>query len=144
MSQSTHLVTSPQPRFCRSYTRTVPHLPRPSLNTRSRSPTPPSSANTSLSQLYKTAKINPLANLTLQVNISNLSSLRETYWAVTFKLHRDFAAFTKTCSSQKSCQLLVLPPVLRNFAKRGGNAPGLSEEDVQLLLLSTATHDVGR
>ncbi|KAF2448588.1 FAD-binding domain-containing protein [Karstenula rhodostoma CBS 690.94] len=96
--------------------------------------------------------IRTLANVTLQINTSNPNGLRETYWVAAFKLDRDFTAFTKDVFFEEVLAIAdaaaVMPaltlqvitvPMLRNFAKHGGNALGLSEEDGPLLLSSTNT-----
>ncbi|KAK7188830.1 hypothetical protein DPSP01_007647 [Paraphaeosphaeria sporulosa] len=96
--------------------------------------------------------IRTLANATLQINTVNPNGLRETYWSVTFKLDRDFTAFTKDVFFEEVLAIadaaavvpaltlqVVTLPMLRNFAKNGGNALGLSADDGPLLLLSTAT-----
>ncbi|KAJ4293485.1 hypothetical protein N0V90_008768 [Kalmusia sp. IMI 367209] len=92
--------------------------------------------------------ITTLADLTLQLNNSNPSGLREMYWTVTFRLERDLTSFVadvffeEIASIKDAAKLLpaaslqvITVPMLRNFARKGGNALGLSDHDGPLLLL---------
>ena len=94
--------------------------------------------------------VRSLANLTLALNAVNPNGLRETYWAVTSKLDEDFTAWTVDVFYQELLGIadaaglvpaltlqVITVPMLRGFAKKGGNALGLREEDGPLLLLQT-------
>lgn len=91
--------------------------------------------------------VRTLSNATLQLNVGNPNGLREIYTAVTFKLDRDDSAFTRDVFFEEVLAIadaaaivpaltlqVITVPMLRNFAKNGGNPLGLSEEDGPLLL----------
>ena len=93
-----------------------------------------------------------LANLTLEFNSKNPNGLRETYWTATFKLDRDLTTFTKDVFFEEVMAVadaaalvpaitlqVITVPMLRHFAKDGGNALGLSEQDGPLLLIDSST-----
>lgn len=95
--------------------------------------------------------VRSLANLTLALNAVNPNGLRETYWAVTFKLDEDFTAWAVDGFYEELLGIadaaglvpaltlqIITVPMLRGFAKKGGNALGLREDDGPLLLLQTS------
>ncbi|KAJ4346461.1 uncharacterized protein N0V89_010390 [Didymosphaeria variabile] len=99
-----------------------------------------------------TTSVRTLANLTLDFNNKNPNGLRESYWTATFKLDRDFTAFIKDVFFEEVLSIadadalipaitlqVITIPMLRNFAKHGGNALGLSKEDGPFLLIDSST-----
>jgi hypothetical protein len=96
-----------------------------------------------------TTRIRTLADLTQQFNVSNPKGLRETYWAVSFKLDKDFVSYVKDVFFQEvatiadapalipACTLQVITvPQLQKMTKNGGNALGLSASSGPLLLVN--------
>ena len=94
--------------------------------------------------------VRSLANLTLTLNAVNPNGLRETYWVATFKLNEDFTAWAVDMYYEELLGVanvagltpaltlqVITVPMLREFAKKGGNALGLREEDGPLLLLQS-------
>lgn len=99
--------------------------------------------------LSDNTQVRTLANLTVQFNASNPNGLRETYWAVTYKLDKDLTSFVKDVFFEEVASIADAPalipaatlqvitvPQLQNMAKKGGNALGLSASSGPLLLLN--------
>ncbi|KAL1597171.1 hypothetical protein SLS60_008753 [Paraconiothyrium brasiliense] len=97
-----------------------------------------------------TTSVRTLANLTMDFNNKNPNGLRETYWTATFRLDKDLTGFIKDVFFEEVLSVadadalvpaitlqVITVPMLRNFAKHGGNALGLSEEDGPLLLIDS-------
>lgn len=92
--------------------------------------------------------VRSLANLTLQMNESNPSGLWEIYWAATFKLDRELTSFISDVFYEEVLGIadaaalvpamtlqVITVPMLKQFAKKGGNALGLGESNGPLLLM---------
>ena len=106
---------------------------------------------TSTPYLQNTLAVQRLSNITLELNVSNPSGLRETYWTATYKLDLGLATFiANTCISEvklvqnvtgilAACVLEVITTdQLSHMTKNGGNALGLSVTDGPLILLNLA------
>ena len=100
-----------------------------------------------LTPIQDTTKVRTLADLTVEFNSSNPSGLRETYWAATFKLDKNFTSYVKdvfydeltpiedVASLVPATTLQVITiPELEKMSQRGGNPLGLSPSSGPLLL----------
>ncbi|KAF2726626.1 FAD binding domain-containing protein [Polyplosphaeria fusca] len=103
----------------------------------------------SIPAIGDTTQIRSLANLTQEFNASNPDGLRETYWAATFKLDRDFVAFIKDVFFEELVAIADAPalipaatlqvitvPQLEHMAQNGGNALGLGTALGPLIVLN--------
>lgn len=99
--------------------------------------------------IQDTTKVRSLADLTVQFNASNPNGLRETYWAVTYKLDKDFTTFVKDVFFEEIAAIadaaslipaatlqVITSPMLENMAKKGGNPLGITTADGPLLILN--------
>jgi hypothetical protein len=99
--------------------------------------------------LVDSTRVRSLSDLTVQFNSSNPNGLRETYWAVSFKLDRDFTDFIQTVFFDEVVAIADAPalvpaatlqvitePQLSHMTKNGGNPLGLSTESGPLILLN--------
>ncbi|KAF2643780.1 FAD binding domain-containing protein [Massarina eburnea CBS 473.64] len=99
--------------------------------------------------LQDTTKVRSLADLTVQFNSSNPDGLRETYWAMTFKLDKDLVSYVKDVFYDELAAItdaeglvaaatmqVITVPQLQNMVKNGGNALGLSASSGPLLLVN--------
>ena len=98
--------------------------------------------------LQDSTRVRSLANITLEMNQVNPNGLREIYWAATFKLDRNFTGFVSDVFYEEVLGIadaaalvpamtlqVITVPMLKHFAKKGGNALGLDESDGPLLLM---------
>ncbi len=99
--------------------------------------------------ILDTTRVRSLSDLTVQFNASNPGGLRETYWAATYKLDKDFTTFLKDLFFEELTAIADAPalvpaatlqvitvPQLEKMAKNGGNPLGLSTADGPLILLN--------
>jgi hypothetical protein len=99
--------------------------------------------------IQDTTSVRSLANLTVQFNSTNPNGLRETYWAITFKLDKDFVSYVKDVFYDELTAIADAPgliaaatlqgitvPQLQHMAMNGGNVLGLSASSGPLLLVN--------
>jgi len=99
--------------------------------------------------LSDTTRIRSQSDLTIQFNSSNPNGLRETYWAVSFKLDKELTNFIQTVFFDEVTAIADAPalipaatlqvitiPMLSYMAKNGGNTLGLSTASGPLILLN--------
>lgn len=99
--------------------------------------------------LSDTTRVRSLSDLTVQFNASNPNGLRETYWAVTFKLDKDFTNFIQTVFFDEVATIadaaniipaatlqVITTPQLSYMSQNGGNPLGLSTASGPLILLN--------
>ncbi|ORY16879.1 FAD binding domain-containing protein [Clohesyomyces aquaticus] len=99
--------------------------------------------------IQDSTRVRSLADLTVQFNASNPNGLRETYWAATFKLDKDFTNFIQTVFFDEINAIADAPalipaatlqvitvPQLEKMALHGGNPLGLSASMGPLILLN--------
>jgi len=103
----------------------------------------------SIPAISDTTRVRSLSDLTVQFNASNPNGLRETYWAVAFKLDKDLANFIQTVFFEEIAAIadaaniipaatlqVITTPQLAKMAQNGGNALGLSTAGGPLILLN--------
>ncbi|KAF2713427.1 FAD-binding domain-containing protein [Pleomassaria siparia CBS 279.74] len=102
--------------------------------------------------IMDTTKVRSQADLTAQFNASNPSGLRETYWAVSFKLDKDFTDFIQTTFFAEIAAIadaadlvpaatlqVITEPQIAHMSQRGGNPLGITPASGPLILLNLNT-----
>jgi len=106
---------------------------------------------TSIPSIRSTLRITNLTDLTTELNASNPSGYRQTYWTATFKSSPVLSnhingLFVHEVNGIKDAEAIlpalvlqpITKPMISHFSKRGGNALGISESDGPLILLNIA------
>ena len=99
--------------------------------------------------IQDTTQVRSLTNLTQDFNAINPAGLRETYWAATYKLHKDHITYIKDVFYHELAAIrdvvglvpaatlqVITIPQLHNMAKNGGNPLGISPSHGPMLLLN--------